>query len=334
MKTSVTLTFTGLFIAVTALYFYYGNPLPESEAPAISEKGSLKLLDLEKDAITFIQIQKPATKETVTFEKSGEDWMLKFPVTYLADKLMVEGLSAALRVSNKARRLVREKGWEEYGLLQPHLKIGIQAKGLTKRKYLLLGDLSPVSAMIFARWEDEEDYFLLDGRFKESFDRTLYSLREKRLARLPLNNLQKIHVRNFPGPSGEPAENFELAQEKGKWYWTEPVARIGKPAAKEVVYEILIALRELYVKEFLDGQPVRETEQGLSVGGASIQIWDNNQKTSVVRLGNEVPGHDAYYGLIEGEKVALEIARGNVQKFFKLFAMPREETAPAAVKAL
>ena len=41
MKTSVTLTFTGLFIAVTALYFYYGNPLPESEAPAISEKGSL-----------------------------------------------------------------------------------------------------------------------------------------------------------------------------------------------------------------------------------------------------------------------------------------------------
>lgn len=324
MKTSVTLTFTGLFIAVAAFYFYYGNPLPKPDAEVTApEKGSAKLLDLDKEAITLIQIQKPGDKETVTIERSGEDWLLKYPVTYLADKMMIEGLNAALRVSQKARRLVREKGWEEYGLLQPSLKIGVQAKGLKNRKYLLLGDQSPVAAMIFARWEDEADYFLLDARFEESFDRTLYSLREKRLIRLPLNDLQKIHVRTFK-------DNYELEQQDGQWYWTEPVARIGKPVPKEVVYEVLMSLRELYAKEFLDNQPIRETERGLTVSGAYIQVWDQNKKTSVVRIGNEITAHDAYYGIIEGEKVALEVARGNVKKFFSTIEASIEEIVPAA----
>ena len=343
MKTSVTLTFTGLFLSVAAAYWYYGSPLPKPETPAISGKGSLKLLDLDKEAITLIQIQNMETKEVVTFERlparlaeasaarAGE-WRLKYPVNYLADKMMIEGLSLALRVSTKARRLVREKGWEEYGLLKPKLKIGIEAKGLSKRKYLLLGDTSPVAALIFARWEGEEDYFLLDARFKESFDRSLYSLREKKIIRFPLADLKKIHVRPFSalarrneaGTAGEPAENFELTQEKGAWFWTEPVVRLGKPVPKEQVYEILMVLRELYAKEFLDGEPVRETERGFSLAGPYIQVWDKHEKTSTVRFGSEAPGHDAYYGLIDGEDVVLEIARGNVQKFFELFDVKSE----------
>jgi hypothetical protein len=323
MKTSVTLTFTALFIAVGAIYLYYGSPLPKSDTPAVPEKGSLKLLDLEKDAITLIQIQKPGSKETVTIEKVGEDWMLKYPVNYLADKMMVEGLSAALRVSNKARRLVREKGWEEYGLLKPDLKIGIEAKGLAKRKYLLLGDPSPVAAMIFARWEDEADYFLLDARFRESFDRSIYSLREKKLVRLSLNDLQKIRARTFKG-------NYELSFENKTWVWTEPVARIGKEVPREQMYEVLLSLRDLYAKEFLDGHPVNETERGFSMTGPFVQVWDKNEKTSVVRIGNEVTEHDAYYGMIEGETIALEIARGNIQKFFSFFdAISALEKAPA-----
>lgn len=311
MKTSVTVTFTGLFIAVAALYFFFGNP-SRPEVPSVSENGSLKLLELDKDAITWIQIQKPETKETVTIEKANGQWFLKYPVNYLADKMMIEGLSLALRFSNKARRLVREKGWEEYGLLQPRLKIGIQASGLSKRKYLLLGDPSPVAAAIFARWEDEKDYFLLESRFKDSFDRSLYSLREKRVIRLPLNDVQKIHVRT-------PTGNFELSQEKEGWVWTEPVAQIGLPIAREKIYEILISLRELYVKEFLDQQAAQKPEHGFSVTGPYIQVWDKNQNTGVVRFGNEVQGHDAYYGMIEGEEVVLEVAKRNVEKFFSLF---------------
>jgi hypothetical protein len=324
MKTSVTLTFTALFIGVAAVYWYYGNPLNtlKPEPPAASEPGSLKLLDLEKDAMTFIQIQKPETKETVTIEREGENWVIKYPISYLADNMMINGLSTALRVSNKARRLVREKGWEEYGLLKPQLKIGVEAQGLSKRKYLLLGDQSPVAETIFARWEDEEDYFLLDSRLKESFDRSIYSLREKRLIRLSLNDLQKIHVRTF-------TEGYELALENSEWYWTEPVSRLGKKITREQMYEILMALRELYVKEFLDGQPVQEVERGFTVAGPHIQVWDKAGKTSTVRIGREVAEHDAFYGLIDGEQVVLEIARGNIQKVFGIFEAALQDAAAA-----
>ena len=323
MRPSVTLTFTALFIGVGIFYLhYYGMPAVKREAPA-ADSGPAKLLDLEADAITFIQLQKPDDKETMTLERSGKEWVLKYPVTYQADKTMVDGLMTALRISQKARRLTREKGWEEYGLLQPGLKIGIEAKGLPKRKYLLLGDLSPVAAMVFARWEDEADYFLLDARFKQAFDRSVYALREKRLVRLPLNSLEKIHVQTF-------SNNFELSQRNSQWFWTEPIARLGKPAPREQMYEILMALRELYVKEFWDGQPVQETERGFSVSGPAIQVWDKNGKTSAVRFGNAVTEHDAYTALIDSEQVVLEVARGNIENFFKIFDTSEEKGGAVA----
>lgn len=317
MKTSVTIVFTLLFIAVAGYYFVFNNsqpkPLPGTPNAVVSEAAppSNRLLPFDKETnIKMIQIQKPSSKETVTIELKDGQWFLKYPIKYAADSMMAQGLLTALKVSHKARRLNREKDWSEYGLAVPDIKIGIEAEG-QPRHYLLLGDYSPVADMVYARWEGEEEYFLLDARFKSAFDRSSYSLREKKIARIPLRKIEKIHVRT-------PSDNYEIAQKNNKWYWTEPVSQIGRTLTDSDMYEILTMLRDLNVKEFLDNEPYKAEKQGFVEESPYIQLWGEG-RTSIFRIGNEIPEHNSFYAIFDNEKVLLEVAKANIENFLKVF---------------
>lgn len=321
MKASVTFTFAGLFAAVAVCYYFIGTPLSKPAAPlVVSGDGKLLPFDSEQP-LRLIQIQNLLRKETITLENSGEGWYLRHPANYLADKMMAEGLVSALRVSTKSRRLMREKGWEEYGLARPDIKIGVEAKDSTRRRYLFLGDQSPVADSVYARWEGEEEYFLLDARLKQAFDRTVYSLREKRVVRLPVQSVEKIHMQTFK-------DNYELSRQEGKWYWTEPVSRIGKQVSDEKVYQLLLLLSELHIKEFLDGRSVEDKELGFLRAAPFMQLWTAD-KTSVLRIGKEIIDHDAYYGMLEEEKVAVEISKGLMDSLFQIFDRVQEKEAQA-----
>lgn len=318
MKASVTYTFVGLFAAVAVCYYFIGTPLSKPAAPLVVSGDGQLLPFTSEQTLRLIQIQNLVRKETITLESAGESWYLRHPANYLADKMMAEGLVSALRVSTKSRRLIREKGWDEYGLSRPDIKIGVEVKENSHRRYLFLGDQSPVANSVYARWDGEEEYFLLDARLKQAFDRTLYSLREKRLIRVPVQSVEKIHMQTFKG-------SYELSRQDGKWYWTEPVARIGKQVSDEKVYQLLLLLSELHIKEFVDGKSVESKEFGFLRSAPYMQLWTSD-KTSIMRVGKEVVEHDAYYAMLEDEKVVLEISKGLMDGLFQIFDRVPEKT--------
>ena len=309
MKSSVTVVFVGLFALVAGVYFY----LQPYQAPRLDklDPAPMKLLSLEQDdAITWIQIQNKNEKETITLKLEGDLWFIKYPIEYPANELMAEGLVAALSLSKKARRLVREKGWEEYGLKDPAMKIGVETKQSGKKRYLDFGDPSQVGSFVFARWEDEEEYFLLDAQLKNAFNRSVYSLRLKRVFRFPFKDVVKIRFRTNK-------DEYEISAYDEKWFWMEPIPILGEVLDKEDRDKILSQLIDLNVKDFLDKEKRTAPEMGFSILSPTIKLWKKEGEPEVLQLGDAIATRDSYYGMREGESVFFLISKENVDLLFK-----------------
>ena len=323
MKSSTTAVISLLFVTVAGAYYYFN---PEDSARSRPEiLHSTRILPLaEKEEISRIEIHPPkksagppslaaenaGQKNSLVLEKKGGKWRLASPVSYAADPVVSEGLETALLVSTKARRLFREKDWSEYGLGNPAFKIGVGIEPGGKNRVLALGDVSPVAEQIYARWEGEEEYFLVDANLKKAFDKSLYSLREKRIFRRPLEEAAKVHVKTFSG-------DYELARQKDSWYWLEPIVILGEPAADSAVREILEGISGLYIKEFLDGTKKKDRELGLSGLGPSISVWGKGKDPEVLWAGREAAGRDGFFARRQDEGVVLLVASGNLRAFFE-----------------
>lgn len=326
MKTSVTVTFSVLFLVVAALYVRL-NPVALPGGASVSSGPVLRVLPLLNDGgVQWMQIQNLEKKETVTLQKKDGVWRISFPVASPADPLMVEGLATALKLSSKARRLFPERDWDEYGLLKPSLKIGVEAEP-GQRRYLYLGDPSPVSNFVFAKWEGEKEYFLVQADLKRAFERSVYSLRLKQIFRTPLDEITKIHIRTLNA-------DYEILKKGQKWFWMEPIPILGKPVSKKQSDEILAVIADLYVKDFLDGEKQSPGALGFSVTSPSVKLWKGSAKTTaeVLKIGKESGPQDAYYGLKENEKNFFLMARGNIRTLFQMMETLGQSAAAAPAK--
>jgi len=311
MKSSITVVFSLLFLVVAGFYIYL---MPSGEGESVLETArAMKLLPLEEgDEIKLIEILRPEGDQIILLERYGTDWMLTKPVKDKADLLMVDGLQRGLRLSSKARRLTPEKGWEEYGLEKPALKIGIETRKTGKRRYLYFGDPAAVGDFIFAKWAGEEEYFLLNADLMRAFDRSVYSLREKRIFKVLRKDLTKIRIRAHTA-------EYEMMKDSLGWVWSEPIALLGEELSKQEVDEILAHVRQLYVKDFLDGDRRAKTELGFSADAGYVRLWGKSEGHSeTLYLGSDVPKKDGFYGMRGGQEGYFIVARGNVRSFFEM----------------
>lgn len=313
MKTSVTFSVVALFAAVMAAYIYLVPEQSQQAAPKVT--APVKIMPVEEKApVHWLQIQNVENNETMTLEKKDGNWMIKFPVVYPADTLMIEGLIAALRVSVRARRLLPEKPWDEYGLLRPVLKVGVETEG-GKRRYLYLGDPSPVGPYIFARWEGDEEYFLISADLRKAFSRSVYSMRLKQVFRTPLNEVTRMRIRTLDN-------EYEVEKKGDVWYWLEPLNLLGQKLEKKYVDQLVSQYADLYVKEFLDYEKKPENELGFTLTSPWIKLWgkDKNAKeVELIRIGEEQPPRDSFIAYHGTDKIYFLIARSNVRKLFEIF---------------
>ena len=326
MKFSTTVIFSVLF-AVVAGFYTYLSPNPESVKAVSPSSASARLVALEGDnEINWIQIQNLERKEPITLALEGDRWILRYPVSYPTDPLIVNGLVTALTLSTVGRRLFPEEGWDEYGLLNPSIKVGIQTKRGGKRQYLYLGSQSPVGEYIYAKWEGGMDYFLLDKNFKQAFDRSLYSVRQKQIFRTPVGDISRIDVKTA-------SRELELARENGQWMWVKPSqAASGLSVSKERMDEFLILLRDLFVKDFLDAEKKDRREYGITDDGTSIKVWGTTVAPEVFYLGREAPAKNGFFGTRAGENVIFLVSRDNIRLLFEMLETAADEAVAMAAK--
>ena len=314
MKQSVFIIFTLLFLVVLFAYVKLNqnvsvkpvlNKMTSTGEPVVSPIQ-------DQDKVVWLQIENPAKSVDLTLVNENGGWMIQHPVASKADDRLVDGLVGALRIAAKANQMTKEKEWSEYGLDKPNLKVGVETNREGKKRYLFFGDKSPVGDALFARWDHEDQYFLINDALRKAFDLSIYSMRYKQLVQTPLNQISKIHIRTSK-------RDYELSVHDQKWFWMEPIAILGEQATKEQVIGVLKGLSELYIKEFLDEENKSDRTIGISMLGNSIQIWNKDESQSeILRIGDPDPTRDAVYAKRDGEETLLLISQPHIQNFFGL----------------
>ncbi len=311
MKTSTTLVFLFLFVIVTAVYvFLVGNENREKAMKSLPVE-SMQLVPLEKDEqISRLKIENIAKKLSVTLELQNGKWVILEPVRYVADPLVVEGLATALRLSTKAKRMTREKDWAEYGLAKPSLKIEVGTTKNKRGRVLDIGDLSPVGNFVYARWEGEEECFLLNADLMRAFDQSLYGLRMKRIFRMPLKDVTRIVVQTAAG-------NYEIAKMENDWYWVEPVPILGEKISKRDLDYFFSKIERLFIKEFLDDKADSPSDLGFSGLTTRVTVKAGKKEQETLVLGSGFPERDSFYAMRADENTVFLVSKSILDDFFE-----------------
>lgn len=321
MKSSVTAMVCLLFAAVvgTTLFLertpssFNSVPAPAGETPQAS-----KWQLLEKGAkLQSFEIL-PRQKESIKLSLDGAQWNITQPVQYPADPMIAGGLAKALLFSKKRRVIQSEqtvilsgaKDDEDFGLANADFKISIQLEGDSKPRILCFGGNAPVDGSLYARWEGENEYFLLDPQLKAAFEKSLYFLREKRVFRKNFKDLTSIFIRS---PQGD----YEWSVQDKNWFWMEPILILGEKVEAGAAKDVLTGFRELMIKEFLDKDKGAPPSQEISDAGVFIRL-QFGPDSQTLWLGDEAPGKDGFFARVGEEPVTVVIAQAKLKEIFEM----------------
>ncbi len=316
MKITTTVFLAVLVAGLSGYYLIWEKPVSlQSRKP---EPAAEKVFTLAQgDQTTWLMVQNQTTKEAVSLKREGNNWWLEFPVSYPAENLLVEGMISALTYSNKVRHLSLEgQQKREYGFDSPKIKVGIATQKDPRPRYLLFGELSPVNRAVYAWWEGDKDYFMIPVELRSSFERTVYSLRQKKVFRSNLQEAFWIHMKSAD-------KEHRLEKSGGKWYWTLPPLAGEIPPGK--VSEIISSFEGLYVKEFLDGQNLADEKFGFEPQGIFLQVGTTGGKAEKLILGKLAEGKEAVYSVREEDNVVLLVSEEHLKALLQKFELTFQE---------
>ncbi len=312
MKFSTTLVFLFLFILVGGVYLYL-QPKPGEaphDAPVASSGAAESLIANNQDSITWLQIQNMEKKEAATFILQDKIWVMKYPVRYAVMPESMDEMIKALNSTVKIRKIMPEKDLDNYGLQLPSMKIGIETTQHPERRYLALGTASPTGNVLYARWENEKEIFLVGKEFKAIFDRSVYGMREKRIFRLPVATITKMEFQIGP-------ETYQVEKREGKWSWKKPVSILDLPLDGGLAQNFLSMIGDLFIKDFLD-QAKEKNDASFFKAERIIRVWGKDSDPQIFYVGQEAPRRDAFYAKREGEDALLLIDRGAINSLFEM----------------
>lgn len=308
MKASVTLFFCILFLGVVYLYFYL---TPERTQPVQAPVEIVKLLPLEDDdEIIGMKIDQKKEGTSIYLQKHQDGWYIEAPIEDVADPLVVHGMAAALKLSAKARRLNPEKDWGEYGLENPELQIGIRTAKNDDLRILYLGDESPIGKFVYARWKDDQEYFLLDLNLRKIFERPLLSYRVKKVFLTDVTHADKVRVETR-------RLNYEMSALRGEWLWSEPIAVLGEVVTLDEAGTVISAIAGFYIKEFISGDVPEEV---FEYPFAVIRIFEKDEEQEAVEVGQLTSDFNSYIARRRGDHQFFLLDAEKLNQFLKQLA--------------
>ena len=314
MKISTTLALAVLLSGLSLYYFVWEKP--SHRAP--SELGPSRILPLaEGDWVTRFELFNRKSGERISLVRSDSGWKIESPVSYAAEDFLAEGVVRALTFSQRIHRYPLESQQEEgdFGFRAPEIEVTVEAKKSPKQRTLVVGKESPVGTGVFVRWQDEREYFLISKEIKASLERSLYSLRQKKLFRL-----RSEEVTWMVAKEGE--RQFRVEKKGSHWHWVIPSVKREIPVEK--VSELLYAFQSLYVKEFLDRAKTTERDLGLQSSNFFLAMGGPAKSEKLI-LGARVKGKEAVYAYRVNENLVLRVSEENLRSLFQAFTVTFQE---------
>jgi hypothetical protein len=201
----------GLLIAVVLLavlggLWWWSNKKQEADSKKPAAATTTMVLTIPEDQFQEIRFKRGV--ETVTLRRDNGKWRITQPQPYPADPDAARALVTSLS-SLMAETAIEDKATDfaPYGLNPPVLDIVVlRTNGKTDE--LQVGDATPTSSGYYARLAGSQHVVSLSGFSRDSLNKSLNDLRDKRLLTFDQDKIARIQLQ-AKGPAVEFGKNNE-----------------------------------------------------------------------------------------------------------------------------
>ncbi|OGW80819.1 MAG: hypothetical protein A3G33_06330 [Omnitrophica bacterium RIFCSPLOWO2_12_FULL_44_17] len=292
-RTILLLVLLVLLIIVYNQKILWKPSVEEPDSYRVKSKSAFILELPERHVITRIKLSRGNDKNSeMTLEKKGDHkWWIAHPVEYPAESLIADGFVSLLKLSGRIRELSFEGLAEsEFGFDQPRLKICMSTSPEGAERCLAIGSQGAIVKGAYAKWNDEQKFFIVNENFLAAFDKSLYALRKKRV--FDFSDESEIQVIRIRDQSNE----YKIKRDGKSWFLIEPAEMM---IGSDPVSKFLQDLNVLYIKEFIDDMKWRAEEYGLTRPVCIVRLVFKDRSKKTLIVGKEAPGRDAYYAKME-----------------------------------
>ena len=278
----------GLVVVVALLAgYYYWYEVKGGEQRKASEEAAQRLFQVKKEAIDTVTLKRP--NEAIKLVKDPhEGWMLTEPVHAKADQHTVDEVLDGL-VEGKRDKVVAEQANDlgEFGLKEPSLVVEATAKDGATPSVLQIGARTPTMSGYYAREGEQSKVLMVGTTLQTKFDKSVFNLRDKTVLSLDQAQVKRVEVHH--------GDQVIAAEVEGGQAW-KLVAPLEARADKAKIDELLSAVREAKVKEFIDETPQDLAKYGLNPPQwrLSFLVGDDRAEKSLL-LGNEETARSGVY---------------------------------------
>jgi len=179
--------------ALAGTLYWSEHRKPAAETAQASADTPPAILKLDETAITRIEFRKKHA-EPIVLAKNNSGWQITEPKPLRADQDAVSGVVSSLSSLN-SERLLEEKASDvkAFGLDQPGLEIDVSEKD-NKSQKLLLGADTPTGNAVYAMLAGDPRLFTIASYSKNSIDKGLDDLRDKRLLTMNADQISRMEL--------------------------------------------------------------------------------------------------------------------------------------------
>jgi hypothetical protein len=214
-------------------------------------------------------------KPSYRFEKNGEGWDIKEPISGRGERSEVDSILSELD-SSKVTDFVEnpEKDLKAYGLDSPEARLDLFLGGNRTRKTLLIG--KKVDSEYYAKDDSREAIFKVKEDLYKKLNVDPLKIRDKKLVRFERADMTNLEVKM------KDKEFLFFKGNNGKWKMSRPEGKKGKYISE---YRLFWPLEDLEGKEIIDQANWKDPKYGFDDPAVQIRLTDKNKKSIEILLG-------------------------------------------------
>jgi len=296
-----------IFLILAGVLYWSNRHKPEEQTAKASADVAPIILKLDQSAINKIEIRKQDSQPILLAKNDSGTWQIMAPKPLRADQNAVSGVLSTLSSLN-SDRLIEDKASDlkRYGLDPPSVEADVAEKD-NKTQKLLFGDDTPASSAVYAMLAGDPRVFTVSKYTKNSVDKNLEDLRDKRLLTVDADKISRIELlrKNL---------DIEFGRDKDEWQILKPKPlRADSTQVDGLVQKLTDARMDLSdagqkdtrsaASEFAKAAPVATVKVTGQSGTEELQVRKNKDtyyaKSSVVAGAYKV-GSELGQGLDKG----------------------------------
>jgi len=203
----------------------------DEAAKTEAKEKSEKLFDFDKAHARSLRLEKDG-KLVAALAKDEKGWKLEQPIKAEADDSAVDSLLSSMSSLKQKKDLADEKDLKAYGLDAPRLAVMVKLDD-GKEQGLLLGVDNSFDNTLYVKKSGDATVRIVDGYNKNTFDKSLLDLRNKKVAHLDDSaEVKRVEVSGVKNP-------YVLEKDGANWKVG------GAPADSAAADRVVSAVKQL-----------------------------------------------------------------------------------------